>query len=118
LLLRNLDQRADNGKYNLLIATDHFAMRGLDYRAPILGVTLILAASFANKREALQGLKRVGRFGDPSVVVSIEDIPLIDKEKESHYHTILFAYLFEQENKTNSIVQASKEKGYKKGERR
>lgn len=55
LLLRNLDQRADTGKYHLLVATSHFAMRGIDYRAPKLGISLIIAASFANKREALQG---------------------------------------------------------------
>ena len=65
-------------------------MRGIDYRAPNSGITLIIATSFMNEREALQGQERVGRFGDACMIVSIEGTPLVDKEQESIYHASLF----------------------------
>jgi hypothetical protein len=49
-LLANFDQeKADvNGfRYKLIIATDPFAMRGFDYRGKDIGITLLLAKSFA-----------------------------------------------------------------------
>jgi hypothetical protein len=79
-LLRNLDQRTPTGKFPLIVVTTPFAMRGIDYRAPKNGITQIIATSFKNKREALQGQERVGRFGDPCLRISIDGIPLIDKE--------------------------------------
>jgi hypothetical protein len=68
-------------------------MRGLDYRAPKLGITLIIAKSFSNKREALQGDERVGRFGDPCLRIYIENVPIIDKDLEGQHHATLFKYL-------------------------
>jgi hypothetical protein len=53
LLLRNLDQRASTSKFHLIVVTTPFPMRGIDYRAPKSGITLIIAKSFTNKREAL-----------------------------------------------------------------
>jgi hypothetical protein len=53
-LLANFDQEkaeVNNGfRYKLIIATDAFAMRGFDYRAKDLGITLVLAKSFAFER--------------------------------------------------------------------
>jgi hypothetical protein len=46
--LRNLDLKSNTDKYPLLVATSSSAMRGFDYRAPKLGITLIVAKSFAN----------------------------------------------------------------------
>ena len=70
-------------------------MRGLDYRAPKLGITLINAASFVNKRESLQGQDRVGRFGDACTRVYIESIPLINKGLEAKYNASLYKLLEE-----------------------
>lgn len=61
--LRTLDQRV-NGKFRVVVATTMTAMRGIDYRSENAKMTLIVAKSFANKREAMQGYCRVGRFGD------------------------------------------------------
>jgi len=52
-------------QYPLLIATKAELMRGIDYRAPNLGIALVLCKSFNNRREVQQGLGRVGRNGDP-----------------------------------------------------
>ncbi len=61
-LLRLLDARnSETNQYNLVIATQLEAMRGVDYRSKLTGITLLLAQSFPNIREADQGLKRVGR---------------------------------------------------------
>ncbi len=61
-LLRLLDARiSETNLYNLVIATQLEAMRGVDYRAEVTGITLLVAQSFPNIREADQGLKRVGR---------------------------------------------------------
>ena len=65
--LRTLDNRTGpEGTHALLVVVvGSFGMRGLDYRSKAKGITLILAASFANQRQAMQGLNRVGRHGDP-----------------------------------------------------
>ena len=39
-------------------------MRGVDYRSSGVPIALILTKPFENKRSLLQGLTRVGRFGD------------------------------------------------------
>jgi hypothetical protein len=62
-LLRSMDTISLN-PYQLVIATDPFAMRGFDYRAKTTGLALVLAKSFRYEREAIQGLNRVGRNGD------------------------------------------------------
>jgi hypothetical protein len=51
-MLRELDsgnaEAADNAfRYQLIIATDPFAMRGFDYRASTVGIALVIAKSFA-----------------------------------------------------------------------
>lgn len=47
--LRTLDNRGhiDDGNHTLIVATSSFGMRGFDYRSQ-KGITLIIAASFAN----------------------------------------------------------------------
>lgn len=62
-ILRTLHKQV-NGKYRVVVALDKSAMRGLDYRSDDIPITLVVAKSFDNKREAAQGLSRVGRFGD------------------------------------------------------
>lgn len=76
--LRLLAERDQTGVYKLVLATHAEAMRGVDYRAPAIGITLLVGKSFENAREADQGLKRVGRQKDPCQRVAIEGIPLID----------------------------------------
>ena len=39
-------------------------MRGFDYRAPLKGITLVIAKPFKSKRDYNQALLRVGRYGD------------------------------------------------------
>ena len=53
-----------NGKFTVVAANDKNAMRGIDYRSASVRMTLVLAKSFENMREAMQGYNRVGRFGD------------------------------------------------------
>jgi hypothetical protein len=91
-------------------------MRGIDYRASKYGITQIIATSFNNKREALQGQERVGRFGDPCLRVSIEGVPLIDKERESLYHASLFQYLIQHESKSKITARPQKDKKTNKEE--
>ena len=63
-LLKELDTKSE-GEFRLVVATEDEAMRGINYRAPLNGISLLVAKSFENVREADQGMKRVGRFGDP-----------------------------------------------------
>jgi hypothetical protein len=51
-VLRQLDQKT-NGSYRVVVATDSFAMRGIDYRAADVTMTLAIAKSFENQREAI-----------------------------------------------------------------
>lgn len=77
-VLAELEKRAENGKFRLLVATDGFGMRGIDYRASTLGLTLVIGEPFANTREAFQGLYRVGRFDDPCKRFIVQGVELID----------------------------------------
>lgn len=56
-----------------------FGMRGLDYRSRKVPMHLVIAKSFSTERDAMQGLNRVGRFGDPCSRICFTDVPLIDK---------------------------------------
>jgi hypothetical protein len=67
-------------RYQLIIATDPFAMRGFDYRAESGSITLVIAKSFAYAREAIQGLNRVGRLGDKCKRIVLASVPLINEE--------------------------------------
>lgn len=53
-------------------------MRGVDYRSPLIGITLLVGRSSMHARDADQALKRVGRFDDPYQRIAIEGIPLIN----------------------------------------
>lgn len=56
-------------------------MRGIDYRCGSnSSIALFIAASFENQREAVQGLSRVGRFGDGCARYLVAGVPLIDKD--------------------------------------
>jgi hypothetical protein len=60
-------------------------MRGVDYRAPITGITLVMGKSLPNTREAQQALKRVGRHKDFCERIAIEGIALVDSDAEALY---------------------------------
>lgn len=52
-VLKALDARDSTTEdYKLVVATDPEAMRGVDYRAPSTGITLLVGKSFTNAREA------------------------------------------------------------------
>jgi hypothetical protein len=60
--------------YKVIIVQGEFGMRGIDYRCPEGRMTLVIAKSFINKREAMQGFSRVGRFGDEAKRVKFTSI--------------------------------------------
>ena len=68
-------------------------MRGINYRAPSYGITLIVAKSFENAREADQGLKRVGRQDDPCDRILLKNVPLINSTLEDAYNVRLLKSL-------------------------
>jgi hypothetical protein len=78
LMLRQLDK----APYKLLIATDSFAMRGIDYRSKCNTMFLVVARQFPCTREALQGVARVGRFDDPCKRIKFADCQeLVDPKR-------------------------------------
>ncbi len=89
-VLRELNKREGDGSaYRLVVATQEDSMRGIDYRSPVVGITLIVAKSFENSREADQGLKRVGRQDDPCQRIRVASVPLIDPVLENAYNVRL-----------------------------
>jgi len=56
-------------------------------------MTLIIAKSFDNKREAMQGYHRVGRFGDKCLRVIFKDNPLIDTKALTTYKMNAFKFV-------------------------
>ena len=53
-------------------------MRGVDYRAPRTGITLLVTRPFYNFRDAEQALLRVGRFGDKCYRFRLRGFDLVD----------------------------------------
>jgi hypothetical protein len=54
-------------------------MRGIDYRCERVSMHLVVAQPFPCTREALQGVARVGRFGDPCTRIIFNGVELVDK---------------------------------------
>jgi len=73
----------------------------MDYRAKNKGIALIVAASFGNRRAAMQGLSRVGRFGDLCKRIGLKNVPLVDPKLELAYTAMLMAFL--NQNQKNKI---------------
>ena len=80
-------------------------MRGIDYRASTLGITLFNCASYENMREALQGLCRVGRFEDLFKIYMIEGTALIDEKKLLEYNIKLMKFC--DEATTNKVTMSA-----------
>lgn len=51
--LRNLDRSNEEGLFSLVVSTNTFGMRGIDYRSQGVPMHLILAKSFDTERDAL-----------------------------------------------------------------
>ena len=68
-------------------------MRGLDYRSESTTLYLVIAQSFDCTREALQGMARVGRFGDPCKRIKFSDVELVDKKQQLMYNAKLLKYV-------------------------
>ena len=90
--LRVMDQKV-NGQFPVAVAMSKSAMRGLDYRSESVKMALVLAASFGNMREAMQGYHRVGRFGDQCWRVSFKDIPLVNPREAAAYRMQAFQFI-------------------------
>lgn len=75
-------------------------MRGIDYRSERVPMSLVVAQSFSCTREALQGVARVGRFGDPCRKTQFSDCTeLIDKRQQLQYNSKLFRFVAELKKK-------------------
>jgi hypothetical protein len=94
----------DDGSYPLLVAVG-FGMRGVDYRAPGTGIALFISTSFSHERDAIQGVNRVGRFGEHCVRYLVDGVALID-EKSSSTHC---ARVFTQIAANSNTVKAKTE---------
>ena len=54
-------------------------MRGMDYRSSDgLGIDLLIAKSFDSKRSLIQGLNRVGRYGESFGQYKLTAMDLVD----------------------------------------
>jgi len=84
-----------NDKIRVVVALTTAAMRGLDYRSSVDGIliSLVIPKSFQNKREAMQGYYRVGRFGDKCYRADFKDVDLIDAKAELTYKLNAFKFL-------------------------
>lgn len=74
--LRALDKADSEGQYPLIVTTSTFGMRGIDYRSSGASMHLVIAKSFDTERDALQGLNRVGRFGDSCTRTVFADVAI------------------------------------------
>jgi hypothetical protein len=84
-------------------------MRGFDYRAESIGITLVVAKSFINEREAIQGLNRVGRFGDQCKRILLEQVDLVDREQSFQYSSALNQFVAAEQQKRIEREKAAEE---------
>ena len=88
-MLRQLDQ----APYKILFNVNQFGMRGIDYRSQRNTLYLVIAQGFDCTREALQGMARVGRFGDQCKRIKFSDVELVDKRQQLMYNAKLMQYV-------------------------
>ena len=67
-------------------------MRGVDYRSDGKGLFLVINKTFTTKRDAEQGLARVGRFGDHGCRVLVKGIELVDKISNAQQYNTFFRF--------------------------
>ena len=91
--LKSLETRETDSLFKLVLTTCESAMRGVDYRAKGVPIALIVAKSFSNKRELIQGLCRVGRFGDACERYMLKGVQLYDSQVAQSQAKALFKYL-------------------------
>ena len=92
-MLRTLDDTVEGGKYRTLVSTNLEAMRGIDYRAPTNGITLLICKSFCHRREANQAGYRVGRQTDPCKRLILKDLNIINNHQMVLYAARLYEFL-------------------------
>ena len=91
--LATLHLNVDNkGNYPIVIVADEAMMRGVDYRSDGKGLLLVINKTFSTKRDAEQGLARVGRFGDVSLRVLVKGIELVDKLSNADKYSTFFQF--------------------------
>ena len=88
----------------LIIITDSKLMRSFNYRAPLKGIILIIARSFPNTRQGIQGHGRVGRYDEPCERYILEGVKLIDRDLDIGA-SVLFSFI---DNNANVVVASSR----------
>lgn len=79
-------------------------MRGQDYRSKLVKITQVLDKSFENKREAMQGFNRVGRFGDNCTRIKYNGVEIIDRDMSLDHTAKLFKFYAEMQKKKERLV--------------
>jgi hypothetical protein len=79
-----------------MVSLDSFGMRGLDYRSKSNTLYLVIAQQFSCMREALQGVARVGRFGDPCYRIKFAGCEeLVNQQTQAEHNRRLLAFIEE-----------------------
>lgn len=76
----------------MIVTTSDFGIRAFDYRGNKIGITLIIAKSFAHERDALQAVSRVGRQDEFCKRIIAGETVIVDKAKTFEYATKLNKY--------------------------
>ena len=88
-VLTAIEVEDDSGRHRVFATAKEHSMRGLDFRAPTLGMVLIVNAAFSSPRDRSQGLSRVGRFNDDCTRVKLGSFDDVDTERSTAVWTRL-----------------------------
>ena len=80
------------GNYPVVIVNSEDMMRGVDYRSDSKGITLVVDKSFSTSRDALQGLARVGRFGDECRRYLVGGVELFNRTTDMAKYQAFFKF--------------------------
>ena len=88
-VLEDAEKRNEEGMHKVFVTARETSMRGLDFRAPTIGMVLIVNAAFSSPRDKSQGMGRVGRFKDKCTRVKFGTFEDVDDEKSREVWTKL-----------------------------
>ena len=100
-MLGDAEAKDDDGMHKVFVTARETSMRGLDFRAPTLGMVLIVNAAFSSPRDKSQGMSRVGRFKDDCTRVKLGLFEDVDDEKSQEVWTKLMKLVNKGRNKSD-----------------
>ena len=102
--------KSDGDYHTVIFTKDKTMMRGIDFRAPTKGITLLVCEPFTHPREAIQAAYRVGRQNDPCERLMVNMRQVIKENAKAEYTAKLYRFCSDIINEQRRVEHARKKK--------